>query len=254
MDSFTLSVQRSAKGGETGGDGDGGHYEAGFSVPVIAESMSVLDAMLWVRSNQDSSLAFRCACRVGMCGTCGVRINGRERLACKTLVSTVLESGNGTISVEPLRHLPVVRDLVTDPGDFNKRLTESMPRFMPISLDQAPAAIAPDSAERRAINPHRECIYCGLCYSACSMAGEDKGFLGPAAFNRAFSLVSDSRDGARSQRLDAVDGGKGIWSCHTIFECTAVCPKGIPITLAIQGLKRKLFVKKIKALFRLGRR
>ena len=248
MDSFTLSVQRS------GDAGDGGHHVAEYSVPVIAESMSVLDAMLWVRSNQDSSFAFRCACRVGMCGTCGVRINGRERLACRTPVSTVLAGQSESIRVEPLRHLPVVRDLVTDPSNFNRRLTESMPRFQPITLDQAPAVIAPGSAERQAINPHRECIYCGLCYSACSMAGEDRGFLGPAAFNRAFTLVSDSRDGAGSQRLDAVDGGKGIWSCHTIFECTAVCPKGIPITLAIQGLKRKLFFKKVKSLFRLGRR
>lgn len=246
-----MAVQRSIEGGEPG------QTESEFAVPVIAASMSVLDAMLWVRSNQDSSLAFRCACRVGMCGTCGVRINGREGLACKTLVSTVLASHGGrggTIHVEPLRHLPVVRDLVTDPGNFNRRLIEAMPQFLPASLDKAPAAIAPDSAERRAINPHRECIYCGLCYSACSMAGEGREFLGPAAFNRAFSLVSDSRDGARSQRLDAVDGNKGIWSCRTIFECTAVCPKGIPITLAIQSLKRKLFFEKVKAMFRLGRR
>lgn len=249
MDNFTLTVQRS-KGGDIAESS-----QAVYSVPVVAESMSVLDAMLWARANEDSSLAFRCACRVGMCGSCGVRINGRESLACKTLVATELANQGSTIKVEPLRHLPVVRDLVTDPGDFYNRLTDVIPQFSPMDPEAAPVVIAPDSPERLSINPHRECIYCGLCYSACSMAGEDREFLGPAAFNRAFALVSDSRDGANTQRMDAVDGKRrGIWSCHTIFECTAVCPKGIPITLAIQGLKRKHFFAKLKSLFRLGRR
>ncbi len=247
MDNFTLTVQRSQPGQESLPS------RAEFSVPVIAESMSVLDAMLWARANEDPSLAFRCACRVGMCGSCGVRINGREGLACKTLVSTELEYGGPTIEVEPLRHLPVVRDLVTDPGNFYRRLTDVVPNFQPVDLDAAPVAIAPGSPERMTINPHRECIYCGLCYSACSMAGEDREFLGPAAFNRVFALVSDSRDDAGAERLNAVDGSSGIWSCHTIFECTAVCPKGVPITLAIQGLKRKHFFRKMKSLFRLGR-
>ena len=247
MDNFTLTVQRSANGQESGPIKDE------FSVPVIAESMSVLDAMLWARANEDPSLAFRCACRVGMCGSCGVRINGREGLACKTLVSTEMEYSGPTIKVEPLRHLPVVRDVVTNPGNFYRRLTDGIPNFQPAEPEAAPVAITPDSSERLTINPHRECIYCGLCYSACSMAGEDREFLGPAAFNRAIALVSDSRDSARTERLDAVDGSSGIWSCHTIFECTAVCPKGIPITLAIQGLKRKHFFTKMKSLFRFGR-
>lgn len=248
MENFTLTVQRWAGGQEAEPS------QAEYSVPVIAESMSVLDAMLWARANEDPSLAFRCACRVGMCGSCGVRINGREGLACKTLVSTELEYSGPAIKVEPLRHLPVVRDLVTDPGNFYRRLTDVMPNFQPADPGAAPVAITPSSSERLTINPHRECIYCGLCYSACSMAGEDREFLGPAAFNRAFALVSDSRDKAGTERMAAVDGRKGIWSCHTIFECTAVCPKGIPITLAIQGLKRKHFFGKMKSLLRLGRR
>ena len=247
MDHFTLKVKRSTR------DRDTDSTQAVYSVPMIAESMSVLDAMLWARGNLDSTLAFRCACRVGMCGTCGVRINGREGLACRTLVSTEIKYGGIVISVEPLRHLPVVRDLVTDPGDFYRRLTKVIPSFQTTDLDAAPVAIKPDSSERLTINPHRECIYCGLCYSACSMAGEDREFLGPAAFNRAFALVSDSRDEAGTERMKAVDGRSGIWSCHTIFECTAVCPKGIPITRAIQGLKRKHFFRKVQSLFRLGR-
>ena len=172
MDHFTLNVKRSTRGQ------DSDSTQAVYSVPMVAESMSVLDAMLWVRGNVDSTLAFRCACRVGMCGTCGVRINGREGLACRTLVSTEIKYGGIVISVEPLRHLPVVRDLVTDPGNFYRRLTDVIPSFQPADLDAAPVAIKPDSSERLTINPHRECIYCGLCYSAVQWQGKTESSWG----------------------------------------------------------------------------
>ena len=247
MDDFILAVKRTAN---TGAPGWYWHEE---KVPIISESMSVLDALIWTRANADASLAFRCACRVGMCGTCGVVINGQERLACKTLVANHLETAADTLRVEPLRHLPVMRDLVTDPDHFYRRLTMVKPNLSQMDEDQQPAVITPDSKERQAIDPHRECIYCGLCYSACSMAGEDRGFLGPAAINRAFALVEDSRDRSTIDRLAVVDGMQGVWNCRTIFECTAVCPKGIPITDAIQRMKRKLALEKFKRIFRWGK-
>ena len=119
------------------------------------------------------------------------------------------------------------------------------------SEGQAP--ITPASRERRTIDPHRECIYCGLCYSACSVVGLDSNFLGPAALNRAFTLISDSRDQAAEERLRLVSGEEGLWRCHTIFDCTAVCPKGIPLTQAIQKLKRKAVASRFKRLIRLNR-
>lgn len=247
MENITLAVKRSAQ------TNDAGPIWQEFAVPVIAETMSVLDVLTWAQHNADPTLAFRRACRVGMCGTCGVVINGREGLACGTLVSSLVSGSGGTVRVEPLRHLPVVRDLVTDPAIFFDRLRAVDPNFIPGEDVPEPAVILPDSKERQTINPHRECIYCGLCYSACSVAGLDSGFLGPAALNRAFALVSDSRDGSTKQRLQVVASEKGLWRCHTIFECTAVCPKGIPITRAIQGLKRKVVVDKLKGLFGLGR-
>ena len=127
-----------------------------------------------------------------MCGTCGVRINGREGLACGTLVRSLVGDRGGEVRVEPMRHLPVVRDLATDPGVFYQRLNQVGAAFTPKDDSLEPAQILPDSKERKTINPHRECIYCGLCYSACSVAGLDSGYLGPAALNRAFALVSDS--------------------------------------------------------------
>ena len=250
MDDFSLSVKR------TGGSAE--PYWHDLTVPIISESMSVLDALIWSRANADATLAFRCACRVGMCGTCGVVINGRERLACKTLVANQLDTSGGAIRVEPLRRLPVIKDLVTDPDDFFRRLTIVKPNLSPGGEAGEPAVITPDSSERLTIAPHRECIYCGLCYSACSMvgtgAGSDREFLGPAAVNRAFALVEDSRDRTTDERLAVLGGKQGVWSCRTIFECTAVCPKGIPITLAFQKLKRRLLVDKLKGFFRLGKR
>ena len=174
-------------------------------------------------------------------------------MACGTLLGPQAGNGGGTVRVQPLRHLPVIRDLVTDPGLFFDHLREVDPSLTHEPGLQAPVVLSPDSRERETINPHRECIYCGLCYSACPVAGLDSGFLGPAALNRAFALVSDSRDATRKQRLQIVASEQGLWRCHTIFECTAVCPKGIPITRAIQGLKRKVLVDKLKALFGLGR-
>jgi succinate dehydrogenase / fumarate reductase iron-sulfur subunit/fumarate reductase iron-sulfur subunit len=247
MENITLAVKRS------GGGHDAGPHWQEFTVPVIAQSMSVLDALIWAQRHADPTLAFRRACRVGMCGTCGVVTNGKEGLACRSPVG----DRGGVVRVEPMRHFPVVRDLVTDPAVFYDRLREAGPRLCPeerLAKEDVPepAAILPASKERKTIDPHRECIYCGLCYSACSVAGPDTAFLGPAALNRAFALVSDSRDGAAKQRLRVVASEKGLWRCHSIFECAAVCPKGIPITLAIQRLKRKVVFNKLKGLIGLG--
>jgi len=247
MADITLTIKR------TGAADEAGPSWQSFQVPEIAETMSVLDALIWVQQNSDPTLAFRRACRVKMCGTCGVVINGREGLACGTLVRSLVGDRGGEVRVEPMRHLPVVRDLVTDPGVFYQHLAGAGAAFSPKDGGQESAEILPESKERKTIDPHRECIYCGLWYSACSVAGLDSGFLGPAALNRAFTLVSDSRDGGGKQRLQAVADEQGIWRCHTIFECTAVCPKGIPITAAIQGLKRKVVVSKLKGLIGLDR-
>jgi succinate dehydrogenase/fumarate reductase iron-sulfur protein len=253
MTDFTLTVKR-------GNGTEKSTQWQEFTVPVVSDSMSVLDALFWTRHNLEPSLAFRCACRVGMCGTCGTVINGREGLACRTLIRELIGDGDtaqsGMIRVEPLRHLPVIRDLATDPARFNQKLTAVMPQLSPKQNPDGdlpePATIRPDSKERRIIDPQRECIYCGLCYSACTVAGLDSGFLGPAALNRAFTVISDSRDGATKQRLEIVASEQGLWRCHTIFDCTAVCPKGIPITKGIEGLKRKVVVSRLKRLIGLG--
>jgi succinate dehydrogenase/fumarate reductase iron-sulfur protein len=224
-----------------------------FSVPRTEESMSVLDTLIWVQRNADPSLAFRCACRVGMCGTCGTVINGREDLACRALVRDLIEDGapGGEIRVEPMRNMPVIRDLVTDMSIFNAKNVRAVLAGSHIP-DEGISDIAPASRERQKIDPQRECVNCGLCYSACTIAGLDDGFLGPAALNRAFVSLADSRTKTRTNGLEAVAHEQGLWRCHTLFECTAVCPKGISPTLAIQRLKRRVVGSKLKRLLRIG--
>ncbi len=243
MENIILKIRRSA----SASNGEKPYWQS-FSVPVPYENMSVLDALMWVQHNADQSLAFRCACRVGMCGTCGNLINNREGLACRTLVRSLVDEG-GTIRVEPMRHMPVVRDLVTDMSAFHAKLTLATPHASLSESNGGIANILPDSRERQSIDPQRECIYCGLCYSACTVVGLDEEFLGPAALNRAFVALLDSRNGPQAKDFDAVANEHGLWRCHTIFECTAVCPKGISPTLAIQSMKRKVIGRKLKRLF-----
>ena len=217
-----------------------------FDVPYAGQSMSLLDGLIWIQRNSDPTLAFRCACRVGMCGTCGVVVNGREGLACRTMARDLLDGG---ARVEPMRHMPVVRDLVTDGSAFYAKLRQVSPGAPDPSDGARLAVVDPDTPERKAVELQRECIYCGLCYSACTVAGLDEDFLGPAALNRAFLTILDGRVESADETLDAVANERGLWRCHTMFECAAVCPKGISPTLAIQQLKRRVIGRKLKRLF-----
>ena len=212
-----------------------------YQVPAFP-GMNVLDTLFWVQRNPDPSLAFRCACRVGMCGSCGIVINGTEGLACRTLVATLGEE----IRLQPMRNMPVIKDLVVDMGAFFDKYQKVIPYFTPAQDYEDLAPISPQSKEREAIDEQRECIACGLCYSSCDVVMMNETFLGPAALNRAYALVADSRDGAAEERLHLISNESGLWRCHTLFNCTAVCPKGINPTQAIERLKRKLIFQQLQ--------
>lgn len=217
-------------------------------VPVADPQMTVLDALMWVQQNLDQTIAFRCACRVGMCGACGMVIDGREGLACRTRFRD-LHGGprrNRDFTVGPLRNLPVLRDLVCDLSGFYGKVHQALGQVARRPGMEGIVAISPASGERRSISPQGDCIYCGLCYSACTVAGLDDGFLGPAALNRAFVAIRDSRNEVSAEAIAAVANEHGLWRCHTMYECTAVCPKGISPTLAIQALRRTVVAYKIK--------
>jgi succinate dehydrogenase / fumarate reductase iron-sulfur subunit/fumarate reductase iron-sulfur subunit len=198
------------------------------------EPMMVLDALLAIQREHEPSLGFRYSCRVGMCGTCTVRLDGRPVLACQT---RLLPDQDG-IRLDPLAGLPVVRDLIVDMTPFFDEWARVKPYLVPRPELTEPAKIEPDTPERQVIDPALDCITCGACYAGCGIAGYQRDFLGPAALNRAMVLIADSRDAEREERLRAVTGADGAWRCRYIHACTAVCPKGLDPAGAIRRLRR----------------
>jgi len=206
-----------------------------FEVPRFP-SQTVLDVVTHIQRHLDPTLAYRYACRVGMCGSCAMTVNGAPRWTCRTHVDRVAK--NETLEVRPLRNLPVIRDLVTDMRTFFDKWERAGGHFDGSATKSDDfARIAPDSAERKSIDPGIECIGCGVCYAACDVVKWNPDYLGPAALNRAWTLVADSRDRS-GERLRAIAGDAGCHACHTHMSCTERCPKHISPTAGIAGLKR----------------
>jgi succinate dehydrogenase/fumarate reductase iron-sulfur protein len=206
---------------------------------TLEDRMTVLDALFRVQREQDPSLSFRCACRVGMCGTCAMSINGIPRLACRTRVRQ-LETG--TVHVAPLPNLPVVKDLVVSLEPFFDQWKRVLPKFRPADPNSKTLAIVPETSRWARHTPSkRDCITCGACYAACGVKSTSSEYLGPAAINRALLRVLDPRDTSARERIGVVNQERsGIWRCHTQFNCTSVCPKGISLTDSITRLKRAM--------------
>lgn len=221
-------------------------YET-FEAPRQA-SQTVLDVVTWIQQNADPSLAYRFACRVGMCGSCAMMVNGRPRWTCRTHVDRALDGGD-TLEIGPLRNLPVIRDLATDMNPFFEKWVAADAVFEPSTNREAPMApILPENPRRQIADAGIECINCAICYSACDTVAGNPDFLGPAALNRAWTLVNDERDGGQAERLAALSGHGGCHNCHSTGACQAVCPNDLNPTAAIAGLKRAT----VRAAFRRG--
>jgi succinate dehydrogenase / fumarate reductase iron-sulfur subunit len=215
------------KGGE-------GHFDRFVADIENDNCTTILDVLLRIQREQDPSISFRFACRVNMCGSCGMVINGREALACKTNVSDLPR--NREITVRPLNHFPVIKDLVVDLGPFFEKFEEALSYFEPKESASELAVIRPDSKERQAIGLATECIACGCCVSSCTMVNYHDSYTGPAALNRAFTLLMDSRDALYPQRMNQILAS--CYNCRTEFNCTDVCPKKISSTRAIKHIQR----------------
>jgi fumarate reductase iron-sulfur subunit len=212
-----------------------GAFEA-FEVPR-RPSQTVLDVVTHIQRHLDPTLSYRLACRVGMCGSCAMMVNGTPRWTCRTHVDKVAQSGE--LEIGPLANLPVVKDLVADMREFFDKWARARGQFTPTATKADDfAVVKPDSAPRREADAGIECIGCGVCYAACDVVAWNRDYLGPAALNRAWTLVNDVRDGGRIERLAAVAGDAGCHSCHTLMSCTEHCPKALSPTRAIAGLKR----------------
>ena len=214
-----------------------------FTVPA-QDSQTVLDVVVWIQQNADPSLAYRYACRVGMCGSCAMMVNGEPRWTCRTHVNRVLK--NQSIQIAPLRNLPVIRDLATDMTEFFDKWVEAKAVFQPsITRDEPMAAISPDDPARVTASEAIECINCAVCYAACDVVSSNPDYLGPAALNRAWTLQQDERDSAHAERLQAVTQNGGCHNCHSQQNCTTYCPNELNPTASIAGLKRQ----SLKSLF-----
>ena len=209
---------------------------ATYLVPARA-NQTVLDVVTEIQRHQAPDLAYRFACRVGVCGTCAMVVNGVPRWTCRTHVSRV--AGDGELTVEPLRNLPRLRDLACDMTPFFDKWQAAGGRFEGgKTRADLPASIDPASARRKAADAGIECINCAVCYDACDVVDWDADYLGPAALLRAWTLVNDERHVARAETLDKAMGAGGCGSCHTQGSCMAHCPIGLSPTEGIAGLKR----------------
>lgn len=219
------------------GSGDGDYQS--FDVPRH-DNQTVLDLVTWIQRNADPSLAYRFACRVGVCGSCAMTVNGRPRWTCRTHVSKVDDGGR--VEIGPLANLPVVKDLVTDMSRFFEKWQAAKGTFVPTTTrHDAIAEIQPSSPARIAIDEAIECINCGVCHAACDTVTWNKDYLGPGPLNRAWTLVNDPRDGGQAERLFAISAAGGCQACHTHQSCEQLCPKGLNPTGSIAGLKRRVW-------------
>jgi len=206
-------------------------------------NQTVLDVVTNIQREQDATLAYRFACRVGMCGSCAMTVNGRPRWTCRTRVAAALGSATA-LRLEPLRNFIVVRDLAVDMRAFFDKWQGAKGHFEPGAQPADDFAIVPPaSPQRQAADAGIECIGCGICHSACDVVTWNPDYLGPAALNRAWTLVNDVRDQGNAARMDAVSAGSGCHLCHTHMNCTEFCPKGLAPTYAIAGLKRAMVAR-----------
>jgi succinate dehydrogenase / fumarate reductase iron-sulfur subunit len=199
----------------------------------------VLDALIRVKGEQDGSLSFRRSCGHGVCGSDAMVICGVERLACKTLVREVAEAEGAVVTVEPLKHLPVQRDLMVDQSKFFQSYRAVKPFLINAQgTDGRERVQSPQ--QRAAFDDATSCILCGACYSACPVFEKNPSYLGPAALVSAARFIFDSRDTGLSDRTQVLDDPSGVWGCENHFSCTRVCPREIKVTKNINAAKREL--------------
>ncbi|WP_030562427.1 succinate dehydrogenase iron-sulfur subunit [Streptomyces aureocirculatus] len=201
----------------------------------------VLDGLHKIKWDLDGSLTFRRSCAHGICGSDAMRINGKNRLACKTLIKDINPAK--PITVEPIKGLTVLKDLVVDMDPFFQAYRDVMP-FL-VTTGNEPTRERLQSAEdRERFDDTTKCILCAACTSSCPVFWNDGQYFGPAAIVNAHRFIFDSRDEAGEQRLEILNDKDGVWRCRTTFNCTDACPRGIEVTKAIQEVKRALITRR----------
>lgn len=207
---------------------------------------TVLDGLNHIKDRLDGTLSYRSSCRMGICGSCGITVNGQPTLACTTFLA---DQSLRTVRVEPLSNFPILRDLIVDIDDFLHKLVTVKPWILRDDeqfLDAGEYRQTP--TEREEYEQYSMCINCMLCYAACPVYAIDADFLGPAAITIGQRYNLDSRDHGRHERADVLSAADGVWECTAVGECTSVCPKGVDPASAIQRYKLTTATSSLKAL------
>jgi fumarate reductase iron-sulfur subunit len=207
----------------------------------------VLDGLNHIKDRIDGTLSYRWSCRMGICGSCGMTVNGEPKLTCATFLA---DYAPGPIRVEPLRNFPVIRDLIVDIGDFMRKLVRVSPWL--VREEEKPLSEGEYRQTPRELDEYKSfsmCINCMLCYAACPIYGLDPKFIGPAAIALAQRYNLDNRDQGASERMAVLSEHEGIWGCTFVGECTKVCPKNVDPAGAIQRYKLTAAVESMKAFF-----
>ena len=208
-----------------------------YQVPAY-KSQTVLDVVAWIQQNSDPTLSYRYACRVGMCGSCAMTVNGVPRWTCRTHVGKVI--ANGKLVIEPLRNLPVIKDLAVDLDPFFAKWIHAEGFHHPSNTRQdGMVNIDVTNEKRQEADAGIECINCAVCYSACDTVTGNPEYLGPAALQRAWTLYNDAKDAGKQSILQAVSGTGGCHNCHSQGSCSLYCPNELNPNKAIAGLKRE---------------
>ncbi|MES2766526.1 MAG: succinate dehydrogenase iron-sulfur subunit [Bacteroidota bacterium] len=210
-----------------------------YTLTDLAPTDRVLDVLHRIKWEIDGTLTFRRSCAHGMCGSDGLKINGKNTLACSTLLQDL--NMKKTVVIDPLPFLPIVKDLVVDMTDFFKKYELIKPYLLPKEgppSDGKEYRQSPEDSEL--LMESTKCIMCACCSTSCPSLWSNERYLGPAAMLKAWRFIFDSRDGSGEERMNIVDSEDGVWRCHTIFNCVEACPKEINITDHLSSLKRRL--------------
>jgi len=217
-----------------------------YEVPC-PDDWVVLDGLNHVKDQLDGTLSYRWSCRMGICGSCGMTVNGEPKLTCATFLA---DYAPGPVRVEPLRNFPVIRDLIVDLGDFMQKLVRVKPWI--VRSVEKPLAAGEYLQTPEEMDEYKQfsmCINCMLCYAACPIYGLDPKFIGPAAIALAQRYNLDSRDEGAAERLEILSEHEGIWGCTFVGECTKVCPKNVNPAGAIQRYKLNAALESVKSFF-----
>lgn len=209
------------------------------------KGMNLLEALLRIQDEQDGTLAFRYSCRGAVCGSCAMRVNGKEVLACRTHVEDLFGK---PAQIEPLPLFPVIRDLIVDMSTFFHHYRKIKPYLHSKPVSSQTEYIMKEE-ERKEIDPYIQCILCGICFGSCPAFKKNPQFLGPAILAKAYRFLTDPRDRRNEEILKSVDDQRGGWGCKTVFNCVKVCPKEVPPTHGIVKMRRKIFKYRLVSFF-----